>query len=69
MKRNMGISDRAIRVIVALLIVVLIYSGTLSGAWAIVLGAVGGIFVLTSIMGFCPLYVLFGVNTCPAKKS
>lgn len=69
MKRNMGISDRAIRVTIALLILVLIYSGTLSGAWAIVLGTLGGIFVLTSIMGFCPLYILFGVNTCPAKKS
>ncbi|MDF9797565.1 hypothetical protein OKW21_002828 [Catalinimonas alkaloidigena] len=43
-------------------------SGTLSGAWAIILGAIGGIFVITSIMGFCPLYILTGTNTCPAKK-
>ncbi|WP_420870105.1 YgaP family membrane protein [Catalinimonas alkaloidigena] len=46
----------------------LIMSGTLSGAWAIILGAIGGIFVITSIMGFCPLYILTGTNTCPAKK-
>ncbi len=69
MKKNMGIADRVIRVILAIVVAVLIYMGTLSGAAAIILGIIAGIFLLTSLVGSCGLYTLVGVNTtCPAKK-
>ncbi len=67
MKRNMGNLDRVLRVIVALVIVALYFTGMLSGPVAIGLLAVGGIFVLTSIIGVCPLYLPFGINTDDKK--
>lgn len=67
MKKNMGNLDRALRVIVALAIVALYFTGTISGPVAIGLLAVGGIFVLTSIVGVCPLYLPFGINTGDKK--
>lgn len=68
MKINMGIADRVIRVILAIVVAVLIYMGTLSGTAAIILGVIAGVFLLTSLVGSCGLYTLVGVNTCPAKK-
>ncbi|WP_343748326.1 DUF2892 domain-containing protein [Fluviicola sp.] len=64
MKKNMGTTDRVIRVVVALIAAILIFSGILKGAWAIVAGVVAGIFLLTSLVSFCPLYTLVGINTC-----
>ncbi|EMR01325.1 YgaP family membrane protein [Cesiribacter andamanensis] len=69
MKKNMGIADRTIRVIVAALIGVLYVTNLLSGTWAIVLLVLAGVFVLTSLLAFCPLYALFGISTCPMKKA
>lgn len=69
MKRNMGNADKAIRVLVAVVIGLLYYTNVISGTVAIVLLVLGSIFVLTSILGFCPIYSLFGFNTCPAKKA
>lgn len=68
MKRNMGNTDRIIRTVIAMIVVTLILSGTLTGVWAVVLGAFAGIFLLTSLFSFCPLYILFGLNTCAVKK-
>lgn len=67
MKQNMGNTDRIIRILVAVIIAVLYFTKTISGTLAYVLLAVGGIFVLTSLVSFCPLYTLFGVNTCKVK--
>lgn len=67
MKKNMGNLDRVLRVIIALAIVALYFAGVISGPVAIGLLVVGGIFVLTSIVGVCPLYLPFGINT-GAKK-
>lgn len=67
MKKNMGTSDRIIRVAVAAIIAALYFTGTISGTVAIVLLALGVIFVLTSLMGFCPLYAPFGLSTCKNK--
>jgi len=67
MKANMGTADKIIRVLIAVLIGVLIYTNVLSGTLAIVLGVLGIVFVLTSLVSFCPLYTLVGVKTCKTK--
>lgn len=69
MKKNMGSTDRIIRILIAAVIAVLYYTGTLSGTLGLVLLILAGVFVLTSLVSFCPLYAPFGINTCPAKKS
>ncbi len=69
MKKNMGTADRVIRIIIAIIIAALYYTGTISGTLGIVLLVLAAIFVLTSFISFCPLYAPFGINTCPAKKS
>lgn len=68
MKNNMGLTDRVVRVIIAAIIGILYFSGILSGTLGIVLMVIAGVFVLTSLMGFCPLYAPFGLNTCAIKK-
>lgn len=64
----MGNADRVIRLIIAAVIGVLYYTGTISGTLGIVLLVLAGVFVLTSFISFCPLYAPFGLSTCPAKK-
>jgi len=68
MKKNMGNTDRIIRFIIAAVIGVLYYTGTISGTLGIVLLVLAGVFLLTSFISFCPLYAPFGLSTCPAKK-
>ncbi|MGB5189846.1 YgaP family membrane protein [Robiginitalea sp.] len=68
MKKNMGNTDRIVRFIIAAVIGVLYYTGTISGTLGIVLLVLAGVFVLTSFISFCPLYAPFGLSTCPAKK-
>lgn len=68
MKKNMGNADRIIRVIIAALIAILYFTNVLTGTLGIVLLALAGVFVLTSVISFCPLYAPFGLSTCPMKK-
>ncbi len=68
MKPNMGNADRIIRVLVAAVFAYLYFSGTVTGTLGIVLVVLGAVFVLTSLVSFCPLYKLVGLNTCPVKK-
>lgn len=68
MKKNMSNTDRIIRIVIAALLVVLYATGTVTGTWGIVALVVAGIFVLTSLVSFCPLYAIFGISTCPVKK-
>jgi hypothetical protein len=63
MKTNMGTVDRVIRVVLALIFAVLYFSGTVTGALGIILLVLGGVFLLTSLFGFCPLYVPFKIST------
>lgn len=63
----MGNADRAVRVVIAIIIAALYFTGTVSGTLGIVLLAFAGIFVLTSVVSFCPLYAPFGISTCKAK--
>ncbi len=68
MKKNMGTADRIVRVIIAAVIATLFFADILTGALGIVLLVVAGIFVLTSLVSFCPLYTLFGFKTFPGKE-
>ncbi|MCA0428228.1 MAG: DUF2892 domain-containing protein [Bacteroidetes bacterium] len=64
MKTNMGTTDRIIRVIVAVLFAGLYFGGIVEGTLGLVLVILGAVFVLTSLVSFCPLYLPFGLNTC-----
>lgn len=64
MKKNMGKIDVIVRIVVAIVLSILYFTGTVSGTIGLVLLILGGVFLLTSIVGFCPLYLPFGINTC-----
>ena len=69
MKKNMGSADRIIRVLLAIVAAVLYFTGTISGTVAIILLVLAGVFVLTSLISFCPLYAPFGLKTCPVQET
>ena len=69
MKKNMGAIDKTIRILIAVVIAVLYWQGIISGTIAIVLLAVGGIFLLTSAVSSCPLYSVMRMNTCKVKDN
>ena len=64
----MGAIDRVLRVLVALVVVTLYFTDVITGGLAIVLLILSGIFILTSIVGTCPLYMPFGIKTCKMKN-
>jgi len=68
MKTNMGTMDRALRAVVALAMIGLYFGNIVSGTLGIVLLVAAGVFLLTSVVSFCPLYTLVGINTCAVKK-
>ncbi|MGB0850842.1 MAG: YgaP family membrane protein [Bacteroidia bacterium] len=67
MKRNIGTSDRLLRILAGFLIAGANYTGVLSGTLGTISLVVAVILFLTSLVNFCPLYTLFGVNTCKTK--
>lgn len=68
MKRNMGNTDKVIRLLVAAAIAILYFTNVISGTAAIVLGVLAIVFALTSFISFCPLYLPFGINTFKRNK-
>ena len=64
MKKNMGGADRSIRILLAAVFAFLYFGGIVTGTWGLVLVILGGVFILTSLIGFCPLYTLVGIKTC-----
>lgn len=64
MKTNVGQADRIIRLLLAVVFGILYFTQTLSGTMGYVLLTLGGIFILTAMVGTCPIYSLFGMNTC-----
>jgi len=68
MKKNMGTTDKIVRLLVAIIAAVLYFTGTVTGTLGIVLLVAAGIFLLTSLVSFCPLYAPFGISTCSVKK-
>jgi len=69
MKKNMGGLDKIIRLSLALVLGFLVYFEVVGGLWSYVLLVVSAIFVLTGLVGFCPLYGLFGFNSCKSGKN
>lgn len=65
MVRNESNLDRILRAVVGAAILIAWIAGALSGAWAVILGLIGLVLVATAIVGFCPLYRLLGISTCP----
>lgn len=63
MEKNMGMADKAIRFVLAAIVGVLYYTNVINGTLAIVLGVLAIVFILTSFISFCPLYLPFGINT------
>jgi len=68
MKKNMGMMDRSIRLILALIFAVLIVAKILTGTLAIVLGILAVVFLLTAVIGLCPLYCPFKFSTLKKKE-
>ncbi|MBN2681615.1 MAG: DUF2892 domain-containing protein [Bacteroidales bacterium] len=68
MNINMGKADRIIRVIIAAVVAILFFTGIIEGTLGIILLVIAGVFLLTSLVGFCPLYCPLGLKTCGAKK-
>jgi hypothetical protein len=69
MKTNVGTIDKVIRISMAIVFAVLYFTGTVTGTLGIILLVLGGVFLLTSLMGTCPLYSMVGISTCPVKKA
>jgi hypothetical protein len=63
MKKNIGTIDKVIRILVAVVVVILYFTHVISGVLAIVLLALSAVFVITSLLSFCPLYLPFGLST------
>jgi hypothetical protein len=63
MKKNMGTIDKVIRILIAVVVVVLYFTNVISGTLAIILLALSAVFILTSVIGVCPLYMPLGLST------
>lgn len=68
MKKNMGTIDRVIRIVLAIVVAILYLNGSITGTAAIILGILAVVFILTSVIGFCPLYVPFKISTISKSK-
>jgi len=68
MKINMGKIDRILRFLLGVLVIYLYFTNQISGLWAIVLGIFAIIFIITSFIGFCPVYTLLGIRTNKKEK-
>ncbi|MEH6512330.1 DUF2892 domain-containing protein [Maribacter arcticus] len=68
MKKNMGSTDRFIRIFIAVALLTTFYTDTVTGTLGYVMAAIAGVLILTTFISFCPLYTLFGMNTCKIKK-
>lgn len=63
MVKNMGTIDRVVRILLAVVVAILYFTGAISGVAAIILGILALIFIVTSFVGFCPLYTLLKIST------
>jgi hypothetical protein len=68
MKKNMGSFDKVVRLLAAVLFIILFVTNVVSGVFGYVLLALAAIFILTSLVSFCPLYAIFGLKTCKTKS-
>lgn len=68
MKKNMGLTDKVVRLIAAVLIAILYYTNYISGTLAIILLVIAVMFIATSFISFCPMYLPFGISTKKKEK-
>ena len=68
MKKNIGTIDKVIRILLAIVVIVLYLNGSITGVAAIILGIVAFVFIVTSLIGFCPLYVPLKISTIGKAK-
>ncbi|MCX2720331.1 YgaP family membrane protein [Lentiprolixibacter aurantiacus] len=68
MKKNMGSADRIIRTIIAVVVGALYFTDVITGTLGLVLLILAVVFLLTSLVSYCPLYAPFGISTCKLKK-
>ncbi len=68
MKKNVGNTDRIIRVLLAAVFAWLYFGGIVTGTAGLILVVLGAIFLVTALVGFCPIYAVLGMNTGPVKK-
>lgn len=69
MKQNVGATDKIIRILLAIVFAALYFTNVVTGTFGIVLLVLAVVFAATALVGFCPLYALFRLNTCPVKKT
>jgi len=67
MKANVGGIDRIVRLLAGIGLIVVGALGLVASPWNMVAMGAGGIFTLTALIGFCPLYAILGIKTCPVK--
>jgi Protein of unknown function (DUF2892) len=67
MTKNLGNADRIVRVLLAITFAVLYFTGTIAGTFGLVLVVLGGIFLATSLISWCPIYAVLGIKTCLVK--
>lgn len=68
MEKNMGSIDKVVRILLAIIIIGLYFGKVISGTVAIFLLILAGVFIVTSFVSFCPLYLPLGISTRKAKK-
>lgn len=67
MNKNIGNMDKGIRVLLAIVVALLYYFDVIEGTLAYILMAVAIVLLVTSLINFCPLYKILGINTCKIK--
>ncbi len=68
MKANLGGLDRAVRLVAGVALLLAGFMAGIAEPWNYVAMGAGAVFALTSMVSFCPLYVIFGINSCPCKR-
>lgn len=68
MKKNVGNKAKTIRTVLAEIVAAFYFTGTLEGTFALILLIVAIIFAVISLINFCPLYKLIGINSCRVKE-
>ncbi|VXA94751.1 YgaP family membrane protein [Maribacter litoralis] len=68
MRKNLGSTDRFIRLFIAVALLTTFYTETVTGTLGYILAAVAGVLIFTTFISFCPIYSLLGINSCKVKK-
>ena len=69
MYKNMGSLGKTVRLLIAVVLIALYFLGVVEGVIGTIAWVVAAIFILTSIISFCPLYAVFGITTCKTKST